>query len=50
MVVVQNIQDSWNVNAEDFTEMLDKSLPKASKLLASKNSLQAKMFSLFNLY
>lgn len=38
------------MNAENFAEILEKSLPKASNLLASKNSLQAKMFSLFNLY
>ena len=46
-VAVQNFQDNWDVNAENFAEMLTKSLSKAANLLASMNNFPARMISLF---
>ena len=46
-IAVQNFQDNWDVNAEDFAEMLEKSLSKAANLLASMNNFPARMISLF---
>ena len=46
-VAAQNFQDNWDVNAENFAEMLTKSLSKAANLLASMNNFPARMISLF---
>ena len=37
-IAVQNFQDNWDVNAEDFAEMLEKSLSKTANLLTSMNT------------
>ena len=34
---VQTFQDNWDINAEDFYDMLSKSLSKSKRLLASRN-------------
>ena len=46
-IAVQNFQDNWDVNAEDFAEMLEKSLSKTANLLASMNNFPARMILLF---
>lgn len=40
---VKRFQDTWDVNATNFAEMLSRSLSKAGNLLASVNNLPAKM-------
>jgi len=35
---VKCFQDNWDVNAQDFTEMLTRSLDKTANLLASANN------------
>ena len=46
-IAVQNFQDNWDVNAEDFAEMLEKSLSKTANLLTSMNTFPAGMISKF---
>lgn len=46
-IAVQCFQDNWDVNAEDFAEMLEKSLSKTANLLASMNNFPARMILLF---
>lgn len=42
-VAVKTFQDNWDVNADDFAEMLTRSLSKTYNLLASINNFPAKM-------
>ncbi len=44
---VKCFQDSWNVNAEDFAEMLSRCLSKTGNLLASTNNFPEKMITGF---
>ena len=43
-VAVQNFQENWDVNAEDFADMLTRSLSKTVNLLASMNNFPAWMY------
>ncbi len=40
---VKHFQDNWDVNADDFAGMLERSLAKTSNLLASMNNFPARM-------
>lgn len=44
---VKCFQDNWDVNAEDFGDMLTRSLSKTYNLLASTNNFPAKMIQSF---
>lgn len=44
---VQCFQDNWNMEAEDFPAMLDKSLSKTQNLLAAKSHYPRKMITKF---
>lgn len=44
---VKQFQDTWNVDASDLSEMLDKALSKAENLLTSKNSFSKGMIMNF---
>ena len=44
---VKCFQDNWDVNAEDFADMLTRSLSKTYNLLASMNNFPAKMIQSF---
>ena len=46
-VAVQNFQENWDVNAEDFADMLTRSLSKTVNLLASMNNFPARMITKF---
>ena len=46
-VAVQNFQENWDVNAEDFADMLTRSLSKTVNLLASMNNFPARMITEF---
>lgn len=46
-VAVKTFQDNWDVNADDFAEMLTRSLSKTYNLLASINNFPAKMIEVF---
>ena len=39
---VQCFQDNWDVNAADFTDMLNRSLDKTFNLLASNNNFRVR--------
>ena len=40
---VKRFQDKWDINAQDFPEMLNRSLSKTSNLLASANNFPRNM-------
>lgn len=40
---IKRFQDNWDVNAEDFADMLHRSLAKTSNLLASMNNFPGRM-------
>lgn len=40
---IKTFQDNWDINAQNFTEMLDKSLSKTGKLLTSYNNYPKSM-------
>lgn len=44
---VKCFQDNWDVNAEDFADMLNRSLAKTFNLLASMNNFPARMITGF---
>ena len=44
---VKCFQDNWDVNAEDFVDMLNRSLAKTFNLLASMNNFPARMITGF---
>ena len=44
---IKSFQDNWDVNAEDFPEMLSKSLSATYNLLASINNFPKKMITMF---
>ena len=44
---VKWFQDHWDINANDFSDMLSKSLSKTFNLLASMNNFPAKMIHIF---
>jgi len=44
---IKHFQDNWDINAENFSEMLAKSLEKTSNLLASARYFPAKMIKIF---
>ncbi len=44
---VKTFQDNWDVNAEDFAEMLTRSLSKTYNLLASMNNFPKRMITSF---
>ena len=44
---IKCFQDNWDINADDFYEMLKKSLSKSGKLLASRNFFPKKMILYF---
>lgn len=44
---VKCFQDNWNVNAENFADMLNRSLAKTFNLLASMNNFPARMITVF---
>lgn len=44
---VKCFQDNWDVNADDFADMLSRSLAKTYNLLASMNNFPAKMILSF---
>lgn len=44
---VKHFQDNWNVNADDFAEMLERSLAKTGNLLTSKNTFPKGMMVQF---
>ena len=44
---VKCFQDNWDVNAEDFADMLSRSLSKTYNLLASMNNFPARMITVF---
>lgn len=44
---VKCFQDNWDVNADDFADMLTRSLAKTRNLLASENNFPAKMIQGF---
>ncbi len=44
---VKHFQDNWDINADDFAEMLTRSLGKTYNLLASMNNFPAGMIEVF---
>lgn len=44
---IKCFQDNWDVNADDFADMLKRSLAKTSNLLSSMNNFPAKMITGF---
>lgn len=46
-VAVKSFKDNWDVNADDFADMLTRSLAKTYNLLASTNNFPARMIKVF---
>lgn len=46
-VAIKHFKDTWDINASDFSKMLEDSLSKTANLLASMNNFPARMITLF---